>query len=195
MKISASIQAANQLNLLNHIDSNNAKFDQLHIDITDGHFAENISMSFKVIELLKNNTDYFLDIHLMINDNLKYGKIAFECGADLVTVHKESTALDDFVKLSEINKNIGIGLLPGTSNSKLVEYLEYAHSVLLLGVNPGFSNQEQAVDLPNKVNDFNTCFPDYSGEVIVDGGVKNEDLEIFKKLGVDVVVQGGAIFG
>ena len=28
MKISASIQAANQLNLLNHIDSNKAKFDQ-----------------------------------------------------------------------------------------------------------------------------------------------------------------------
>ena len=52
MKISASIQAANQLDLLNHIDSNNTKFDQLHIDITDGDFAENISMSFKVIEML-----------------------------------------------------------------------------------------------------------------------------------------------
>ena len=147
MKISASIQAANQLDLLNHIDSNNTKFDQLHIDITDGHFAENISMSFKVIEMLKNNTDYYLDIHLMINDNLKYGEIAFDCGADLVTVHKESTELKDFIKLSEFNKNIGIGLLPGTSNSELDEYLEYAHSVLLLGVNPGFSNQNQAIDL------------------------------------------------
>ena len=65
MKISASIQAANQLDLLNHIDSNNTKFDQLHIDITDGHFAENISMSFKVIEMLKNNTDYYLDLSLI----------------------------------------------------------------------------------------------------------------------------------
>ena len=152
-------------------------------------------MSFKVIEMLKNNTDYYLDIHLMINDNLKYGEIAFDCGADLVTVHKESTELKDFIKLSEFNKNIGIGLLPGTSNSELDEYLEYAHSVLLLGVNPGFSNQSQAIDLPRKVNDFNTSFPNYSGEVIVDGGVKNEDLEIFEEIGVDVVVQGGAIFG
>ena len=102
---------------------------------------------------------------------------------------------DSFIKLSEFNKNIGIGLLPGTSNSELEEYLEYAHSVLLLGVNPGFSNQNQAIDLPKKVNDFNTSFPNYSGEIIVDGGVKNEDLEIFEKIGVDVVVQGGAIFG
>ena len=53
MKISASIQAANQLNLLNHIETNNTKFDQLHIDITDGHFAENISMSFKSLRCLK----------------------------------------------------------------------------------------------------------------------------------------------
>ena len=195
MKISASIQAANQLNLLDHIDSNNTKFDQLHIDITDAHFAENISMSFKVIEQLKNSTDYYLDIHLMINENLKYGKIAFDCGADIVTVHRESTELNDFITLSEFNKNVGVGLLPGTSNSELTEYLVHAHSVLLLGVNPGFSNQVQAIDLPNKVNDFNKCFPDYSGEIIVDGGVKNEDLEIFENIGVDVVVQGGAIFG
>ena len=103
--------------------------------------------------------------------------------------------LKDFIKLSEFNKNIGIGLLPGTSDSELDEYLEYAHSVLLLGVNPGYSNQDQAIDLPKKVADFNTSFPHYSGEVIVDGGVKNEDLEVFEKIGVDVVVQGGAIFG
>ena len=195
MKISASIQAANQLNLLDEINSNNAKFDQLHIDITDGHFAENISMSFKIIEQLKNSTDYFLDIHLMIEDNLKYAKIAFDCGADIVTVHKESTELKDFNQLSEFNKNIGIGILPGTSNSELTEYLDIAHSVLLLGVNPGFSNQNQAIDLPKKVNDFNIYFPNYSGEIIVDGGVKNEDLGIFEKMDVDVVVQGGAIFG
>ncbi len=195
MKISASIQAANQLNLLEHINKNNEKFDQLHIDITDGHFAENISMSFKTIEQLKNSTSYFLDVHLMINENLKYGKIAFDCGADFVTVHKESTLLKDFVELSEFNKNIGIGLLPDTSNTQLTEYLDYANSVLLLGVNPGFSNQEQAIDLPEKVKDFNTCFPNFSGEIIVDGGVKNKDLNIFEKIGVDVVVQGGAIFG
>ena len=66
---------------------------------------------------------------------------------------------------------------------------------MLLGVNPGFSNQNQAIDLTKKVKDFNTRFPNYSGEVIVDGGVKNEDLEIFEEIGVDVVVQGGAIFG
>jgi pentose-5-phosphate-3-epimerase len=35
MKISASVQAANQLNLLEDIENNKNNFDQLHIDITD----------------------------------------------------------------------------------------------------------------------------------------------------------------
>ena len=59
MKISASVQAANQLNLLEDIENNKKSFDQLHIDITDGHFAENISMSFKIIKQLKHVTDYY----------------------------------------------------------------------------------------------------------------------------------------
>ena len=60
MKISASVQAANQLNLLEDIENNKNNFDQLHIDITDGHFAENISMSFKIIEQLKQVTNYYI---------------------------------------------------------------------------------------------------------------------------------------
>ena len=44
MKISASVQAANQLNLLHEINNNSDKFDQLHIDITDGHFTNNIGL-------------------------------------------------------------------------------------------------------------------------------------------------------
>ena len=50
MKISASIQAATQLSLLKDIQDNSDKFDYIHVDITDGHFTNNISMSFKVIK-------------------------------------------------------------------------------------------------------------------------------------------------
>jgi pentose-5-phosphate-3-epimerase len=44
--ISASIQAADQLNILQDINDHKNKFDQIHVDITDGHFTNNISMSF-----------------------------------------------------------------------------------------------------------------------------------------------------
>ncbi len=77
MKISASIQAANQLKLLSDIETNSEKFDQLHIDITDGHFTENIGLSIDIVKLLKVNTDYFLDVHLMLNNNFKFVEKVF----------------------------------------------------------------------------------------------------------------------
>ena len=91
MKISASIQAADQLNLLEDIKNNKNKFHQLHIDITDGHFAENISMSYKIIHQLKNATDYFIDVHLMIENNVKYTEVAFNNGADFGILAKQNS--------------------------------------------------------------------------------------------------------
>ena len=62
MDISASIQAANQLDLLRDIETNANKFDQLHIDITDGHFTDNIGLSLDIVSKLKKNTSYKLDV-------------------------------------------------------------------------------------------------------------------------------------
>ena len=195
MKISASVQAANQLNLLEDINNNNDKFHQLHIDITDGHFADNISMSYKIIKQLKQATDYYIDVHLMIEDNVKYTDVAFENGADFVTVHSESISVENFYKLSEKHKFMGIASLPSTSNLNLKEYLPQAAGVLLLGVNPGFSNQSKVISLLDKAKEFITIYPDYEGILILDGGIKDADLTDYEDLGVDIAVQGGAIFG
>ena len=50
MIVSASIQAADQLNILHSIQQHSSEFDQIHVDITDGHFTNNISMSFSHIK-------------------------------------------------------------------------------------------------------------------------------------------------
>ena len=195
MIISASIQAANQLFLLEEINNNKNKFDQIHIDITDGHFTNNISMSFKHISLIKKNTDYKVDVHLMLDNNEKFVKVAFENGADLVYVHQESTTLENFIELQNIFPKLGIASLPNTQNESLKDYLKYAKAVLLLGVTPGYSNQKQSIDLLEKAMNFKNKYRDYSGLLVLDGGITNDDLQKFKNLDIDIVIQGGAIFG
>jgi ribulose-phosphate 3-epimerase len=195
MIISASIQAANQLFLLEEINNNKNKFDQIHIDITDGHFTDNISMSFNHISLIKKNTDYKVDVHLMIDNNEKFVKVAFENGADLVYVHQESTTLESFIELQNIFPKLGIASLPNTQNESLKDYLKYAKAVLLLGVTPGYSNQKQSIDLFEKAKNFKNKYRDYSELLVLDGGITNDDLQKFKNLDIDIVIQGGAIFG
>jgi len=195
MIISASIQAANQLFLLEEINKNKNKFDQIHIDITDGHFTNNISMSFNHINLIKKNTDYKVDVHLMLDNNDKFVKVAFANGADLVYVHQESTTLESFIEFQNIFPQLGIATLPKTPNEFLKDYLKYAKAVLLLGVTPGYSNQKQSIDLLEKAKNFKNEYKDYRGLLVLDGGVTNDDLQKFKNLNIDIVVQGGAIFG
>jgi len=195
MKISASIQAANQLKLLSDIETNSEKFDQLHIDITDGHFTENIGLSIDIVKLLKVNTDYFLDVHLMLNNNFKFVEKVFNNGADLVTVHCESTSVSEFQLLTERFENVGIGILPTTKIETLIPFLHFAKAILLLTVNPGFSNQPKAVNLSDRLSELRKLSSQNNKKIIVDGGVTNDDLPFLKEMGVDIAVQGGAVFG
>ena len=195
MNISASIQAANQLNLLQDIKNNSDKFDQLHIDITDGHFTNNIGLSLDIVSLLKNHTDYKLDVHLMLENNAQYVDKVIDYGADIVTVHCESTDLDEFKSITNNYDNIGIGILPTTHMEVLKSYADLTSIFLLLTVNPGFSNQLKAVNLVDRVNEFNNVITEKSTTLIIDGGVTNEDLQSLEDNGVDIAVQGGAIFG
>ena len=194
MIVSASIQAADQLNIIQDINQNKSKFDQIHVDITDGHFTNNISMSFQHIKEVKKQTDYQVDVQLMVNDNVKLAPLAFDHGADLVCVHYESTKIDDFIKLSKQYRNIGIATLPDTNNESINDYLIYSKAVLLLAVNPGFSNQGQAINLIDKIQNFNNLYPNFNGQLIADGGIKRIDLQDLESNKVDIAVQGGAIF-
>jgi len=195
MNISASIQAANQLNLLTDIKNNSDKFDQLHIDITDGHFTNNIGLSLDIVSLLKNQTDYKLDVHLMLENNSKYVEKVIDYGADIVTVHCESTDIDEFKSITNNYDNIGIGILPSTNMEVLKSYADFTSIFLLLTVNPGFSNQHKAVNLVDRVNEFNNVITEKSTTLIIDGGVTAKDLQSLEDNGVDIAVQGGAIFG
>lgn len=195
MDISASIQAANQLDLLRDIETNANKFDQLHIDITDGHFTDNIGLSLDIVSKMKKNTPYKLDVHLMLQDNTKFVQRVIEYGADLVTVHCESTDINEFKNLTTNFDNVGIGILPTSNIEILKSYAEFTSIFLLLTVNPGFSNQPKAVNLIDRINEFKSVVNNSESTLIVDGGVTVDDLAPLETNGVNVAVQGGAIFG
>ena len=194
MKISASIQASNIYNLLEELESHKDSFDQLHVDITDGNFTDNISLPIAIIEHIKKNTDYVVDTHLMLNNNELFTNKAFEYGSDIVTVHCETATPEIYSTLVDKYTYVGVGILPGTNLNVLSDYIEKAFSVLLLAVNPGFSNQSKAINIIERINEFKNSYPNYSNLLIIDGGVKNAELNSLEDLGIDIAVQGGAIF-
>ena len=95
--------------------------------------------------------------------------------------------------------DIGIGILPETNITEFADFYYSFNpdidSVLLLCVNPGFSNQEPIVNPIDRVKEFKKLLPNFKGSIAVDGGVSNDMLQELENIGVDIAVQGGAIFG
>ena len=56
--------------------------DALHIDVMDGHFVPNLSWGPPVIKKLRQRSDAFFDVHLMVSDPLAYVGPMADAGAD-----------------------------------------------------------------------------------------------------------------
>ena len=64
----------------------------LHFDVMDGMFVPNISFGIPVLESVKGADGMIMDVHLMIEDPIRYVDKFCEAGADIVNVHYEACA-------------------------------------------------------------------------------------------------------
>src|SRR5580692_12379376 len=92
IEIAPSILASNFAKLGDEISKvEQGGADVLHVDVMDGHFVPNISIGIPVVESLRKATRLPLDVHLMIENPELYIKEFAEAGADMISVHEEST--------------------------------------------------------------------------------------------------------
>ena len=57
------------------------------------------------------------------------------------------------------------------------------------------SDDDCCFDLLEKAKNLKNEHRDYSGLLVLDGGITSDDLQKSKNLDIDIVIQGGAIFG
>ena len=203
MKISASILAADQNNIINNLNDKKDLFDYVHIDIGDNIFCPTYGISKNNVYKLVTETTYKLDIHLMINEYPVLLENLVKENNNIVKAshHVESNSINEFIDIMQKQDNIdtGFGILGSSDLNILRPFLESENVtpdyILLLCVNPGFSYQDPVISPSQRVLDFKNLYPNYQGQIMVDGGVSNKMLNELNDLGVNVSVQGGAIFG
>ncbi len=202
MKISASILATNQENIDKKLSEKNNLYDLVHIDIADNKFCPTYGITENILNDLLKKEEYKLDIHLMMNSLPEFIDINIDnTNINMVSYHIESPLINEFLQTMQMNKNIktGLGILGDTDINLLKNYLNNDNYiidyVLLLCVNPGFSYQEPIISPIERVKEFKTTYPSYDGFISIDGGVKKYMLTELRDLNVEIVVQGGAIFG
>src|SRR5437879_13605278 len=115
VKIAPSILAADQADLKNEVARvEEAGADMIHVDVSDGHFAPNISMGPDTVKSLRHVTRLPLDVHLMIEEPEKFLDRFLDAGGDIVTVHAEvvdEKGLRDFSRtINSAGKKLGLAL-------------------------------------------------------------------------------------
>lgn len=167
----------------------------LHIDVMDGIFVPNISFGACVYKCLRDKSDLFFDVHLMITEPERYLKNFADAGADMITFHVEATEkAEECIRIiHSLGKKAGISLNPGTSVDSVKPYLDKVDMVLVMSVNPGYGGQKYIEDVNPKIKELRKiCGEDFLIEV--DGGIKKENIKSVVELGANVIVAGSAVF-
>jgi len=173
--------------------------DLLHIDVMDGRFVPNLTIGPPVVAAIKLCAERPLDVHLMIVEPEKYIEAFAEAGADVITLHAEATPhLQRAVsRVRELGKKAGVALNPSTSLSAIEWVLTDIDLVLLMTVNPGFGGQAYLPSMTGKIELLRSQL-DRTGlsvDIEVDGGIKEDNVEVAVRAGANVIVSGSGIFG
>ena len=172
--------------------------EYIPIDVMDGQFVPNISFGMPVIQAIRPVTDKVFDVHLMIDEPVRFIKEFVDAGADMITVHAE--ACKHLHRTIQVIKSYGIKagvvLNPATSLSAIEEILPEVDMVLLMSVNPGFGGQKYIETTTDKVRRLRQMISDrnLNVDIEVDGGVTLDNVEMLIEAGANIFVAGSAVY-
>lgn len=199
IKLSPSILSADFANLgadVKRIDE--AGCDWIHIDVMDGIFVPNITFGMPVIKSIRGYTDKFFDVHLMIEEPVRYIKEFKSAGAELLTVHVEAckNVKETIDAIHAEGMKVGLACNPETDVQEVLSYIEDVEMILIMTVHPGFGGQSYIDDCTEKVRVVRKAAEEKALNLMiqVDGGITLDNVHVPIEAGADVIVAGSAVY-
>ncbi|MBQ3557386.1 MAG: ribulose-phosphate 3-epimerase [Oscillospiraceae bacterium] len=200
IKIAPSILSADFANLERDVKKI-ATADYIHVDVMDGAFVPNMSIGMPVVKSLRNCTDMFLDVHLMIEKPVRYVEQFAKAGADLLSIHLEAdhpTRIAEALRIMDQCKvKKAVALRPITSAKAILPYIEDLDLVLVMTVEPGFGGQAFMPAQLDTIREVREIINKYNPacELEVDGGIAPDTAPLVIEAGANVLVAGSAVYG
>lgn len=168
--------------------------DYIHVDVMDGIFVPNFTYEYKNLELVLKDTNKSLDVHLMVDNPIKYIINYKNLNPEFITIHSEiNQNIEDLIDLiHSYGIKAGISIKPETEIKEIEYILAKVDNVLIMSVEPGKGGQKY-IDSKDKINKLKAIREEnnYNYLISIDGGINNETIE--KVRDVDFVISGSFI--
>ncbi|EAG1919808.1 ribulose-phosphate 3-epimerase [Listeria monocytogenes] len=194
-KIAASIMCADQLHLgdeLQRLES--AGVELLHCDVMDGVYVNNLALGPEYLEIVRNNTEIPLDIHLATITPLKYIDMFGPVKPEYISFHVEvAEDVSEIIrKIHSYNVKPSIAINPETPIEAIYPYLDDVEMVLMMTVNPGFAGQKFQTDVLQKLHDLKAKLAGkiHAPLIEVDGNINKETVGLMRDCLPDIYVLG-----
>ncbi|MDR1782588.1 MAG: ribulose-phosphate 3-epimerase [Bacilli bacterium] len=200
--VAPSILSCNFMDLKNEIIKiNDSKAEWIHFDVMDGHFVPNLTFGPDIFKYFKNNSNKFMDVHIMVSNPMFIAQLFIEAKASQIVFHYEACQneneiyeLINYIKSKDIK--VGISIKPGTDVKVLKPYLNLLDNILVMSVEPGFGGQKFIPNVLDKLSYLKEqrTINNYNYIIQIDGGINNENKELCYEKGADCLVAGSYLF-
>ena len=176
----------------------------VHFDVMDGVFCPMMTIGPPVVKAVR--TQLLKDVHLMIDDPIDKVDAFVKAGADIVTVHAESTPhlhrvlqrLGGMENANDPARGLvrGVALNPGTPVQALAPVMDQLELIVVLAVNPGWGGQGFASNTAARLGEARELIDASGRDVVlcVDGGITAANVAEVAAMGPDLIVTGSAVF-
>jgi len=194
-RFSTSLMCMDMSHFRQQVEFLDSVTDFYHVDIMDGHFVPNLTLSPWFIGQLRRLSTKPIDAHLMVEEPQKFLGTCAGSGASLVCFHAEAADGEAFRMIQDLRTQgtrVGVVLNPETLPSRASYYLDLVDRVTVMSVDPGFAGQPFIRQSLKKIEELRTL-RDRLGlafEIEVDGSCNAQTFHDLASAGAETFVMG-----
>jgi len=200
-EFAVSLMCMDLLNVKEQLNILNKRADMYHMDIMDGHYCKNITLSPDFVKACATATDIPMDAHLMTENPNDWIELLAAAGARYISPHAETINKDAFRTMNRIRDLgclTGIVLNPATTLDSIRHYLPRLDMITIMTVDVGFAGQPFIAEMLGKIEEA-AEFKVKEGltyKIQIDGSCNEKTFKQLRDAGAEVFILGtSGLFG
>lgn len=197
ISISPSLMCMNLATFAQDLAFMDPKVESYHLDIMDGHYVKNITLSPWFVAQVRANSTAKLSVHFMVDAPQDFIQSCIDAGADILCMHTDVIERQAFRLINLIKnqgKKAGVVINPSTPPTVLLPYIHLLDKVTVMTVDPGFAGQKFVTEAVDNIRTLAQWKREkgLDFQIEVDGSCNKNTWKLLHTAGTEVFITGSS---